>query len=233
MRPDGVRDDRARAAHRRRRRRRRRTAGADAGRAGELAAARRAHQRVAHRRQPDPLLPVAARRRARPAGSSGSSSSATRPCRVRSRRLLARDDVDRARRRHTRGVAGAAVPGRRPLQLRPADRRRSRTTRPGWRSGAPPTASVGRQLDALLAAEPDLTPYEVAGAVSRAAAARGAARRRCLQPDPRPRPDGRAVRRRRPPQGASPTAACPASTARSRRRSARRSAGRAPAGRWR
>ena len=29
-------------------------------------------------------------------------------------------------------------------------------------------ASVGRQLDALLAAEPDLTPYEVAGAVARA-----------------------------------------------------------------
>ncbi|MGA8255956.1 MAG: thiamine pyrophosphate-binding protein, partial [Nocardioides sp.] len=28
--------------------------------------------------------------------------------------------------------------------------------------------SLGRQLDALLAAEPDLTPYEVAGAVSRA-----------------------------------------------------------------
>ena len=29
-------------------------------------------------------------------------------------------------------------------------------------------AGVGRQLDALLAAEPDLTPYEVAGAVARA-----------------------------------------------------------------
>ena len=75
---------------------------------------------------------------------------------------------DRARRRDARRVAGPAVPGRGPVHLRPADGRRSRTTRRGWRSGGRPTASVSRQLDALLAAEPDLTPYEVAGAVSRA-----------------------------------------------------------------
>ena len=53
------------------------------------------------------------------------------------------------------------------------------------------------QLDALLAAEPDLTPYEVAGAVARALPAGRAAGRRRVQPDPRPRPDGAALRGRR------------------------------------
>ena len=60
---------------------------------------------------------------------------------------------------------------------------------------------MARRLDALLAAEPELTPHEVAGAVGPGPPARGAARRRRLQPDPRPRPDGAALRRRRPAQG--------------------------------
>lgn len=45
---------------------------------------------------------------------------------------------------------------------------------PGWlEEWRAADASVGRQLDRLLAAEPDLTPYEVAGAVSRALPAGG------------------------------------------------------------
>ena len=64
---------------------------------------------------------------------------------------------------------------------------------PAWlRAWLDADAEIGRALDALLAAEPGVTPYEVAGAVSRAVPAARAARRRRLQPDPRPRPDGRA-----------------------------------------
>ena len=47
------------------------------------------------------------------------------------------------------------------------------TTRPGSARGRRPTASRRRQLDALLAEEPGLTPYAVAGAVSRALPAGG------------------------------------------------------------
>ena len=51
-------------------------------------------------------------------------------------------------------------------------------------------ASVSRQLDALLADEAGLTPYAVAGAVSRALPAGGLLMVGRIEPDPRPRPDG-------------------------------------------
>ena len=164
----------ARAAHRRGRRRRRRPAGAGAGRAGGLAAARRADQR---RRAPATnalrcyrlLLGTAAR----PTRSSGSWSSGTRRCPARSPGCSARDDVEVVAR------AGARASGReRPFRGRPrrsarGRRRRRRTTRPGSSDGATADArGRPRQLDALLAAEPGLTPYEVAGAVAARAARR-------------------------------------------------------------
>ena len=66
------------------------------------------------------------------------------------------------------------------------------TTRPGFESWRDADRSVARRLDALLAAEEGMTPHEVARAVSRGVP-RWAAGRRRLQPDPRPRPDGREV----------------------------------------
>ena len=82
-------------------------------------------------------------------------------------RLLARDDVT---------VLDAGSPGvwsERPFPV--ADRFSSgrpacdEPDDPGWLDEwRAADRSVGRQLDALLAAEPDLTPYAVAGAVSRA-----------------------------------------------------------------
>ena len=60
---------------------------------------------------------------------------------------------------------------------------------------------LSRRLDALVAEQGTLTPHQVAGAVSARAAARGAAVRRRVQPGPRPRPDGGAVPRGRPPDG--------------------------------
>ena len=77
-------DARARPAHRRGRRRRRRPAGPAARRGRRLAAARRAQQRLAHRRQRAAHLPAAARPRSWATGSSGSWSAATRPSPARS-----------------------------------------------------------------------------------------------------------------------------------------------------
>ena len=80
-------------------------------------------------------------------------------------RLLARDDVE-VLERPSPGLDDGRSPST--ARRRPR-RRRAPTTPPGstaWqrgrRSGRP------RQLDALLAAEPGFTPYDVAGAVSRA-----------------------------------------------------------------
>ena len=87
-------------------------------------------------------------------------------------RLLARDDVEVARH------AGAPASGRdRPFPARRTIDRgpTAEARRPGLAGGVAtrPTASVARRLDALLADEPDLTPYDVAGAVSRALPAEG------------------------------------------------------------
>ena len=68
--------------------------------------------------------------------------------------------------RGRRRLADAAVP-RRP-RGRPSvasTRRRRPAGSTAWREA---DARVGRALDALLAAEPGLTPYDVAGAVARA-----------------------------------------------------------------
>ena len=58
-----------------------------------------------------------------------------------------------------------------------------------WRDGGPPT--VGRRSTRCSPPSPALTPHDVAGAVSAAVPAGRPAVRRRLQPDPRPRPDGR------------------------------------------
>ena len=127
-------------------------------------------------------------------------------------RLLARDDVEVYA---VRGPSGWTDPGHHVHAGRPVEPRRRRLVAAtaddrrepdrGSRSGATRDARARpRRLDALLAgrARPD--------AVRRG---RGGQRRRCrpggllvrrgLQPDPRPRPDGRArYRGRRPPDGA-------------------------------
>jgi 2-succinyl-5-enolpyruvyl-6-hydroxy-3-cyclohexene-1-carboxylate synthase len=81
-------------------------------------------------------------------------------------RLLARDDVQVV------DTPARGVWNERPF---PVDGRlvavphAERADDPAWlEAWHAADASVGRQLDALLAAEPDLTPYEVAGAVARA-----------------------------------------------------------------
>ena len=146
-----------------------------------------------------PHLPAAARRRAR---RPGRARRRLRPPHAvpTGRRACSRATTSRWSRSGTGAVVAATVPGRRASTTR---RRVERTGRPGVARGLArrgPLASAGSST-ALLAAEPDLTPYEVAGAVSRAAAAGRAAVRRRLQPDPRPRPDGRPLRGRRAPQG--------------------------------
>jgi 2-succinyl-5-enolpyruvyl-6-hydroxy-3-cyclohexene-1-carboxylate synthase len=81
-------------------------------------------------------------------------------------RLLSREDVEVLDMEHaTRPyrVAGSVI---NPIVDGPDD--------PGWlETWRAADASVSRQLDALLAAEPGLTPYAVAGAVSRALPAGG------------------------------------------------------------
>jgi 2-succinyl-5-enolpyruvyl-6-hydroxy-3-cyclohexene-1-carboxylate synthase len=79
-------------------------------------------------------------------------------------RLLAREDVEVVSLR-SRGFWSA-----RPFPVAlEADRITAAPGDPGWLAEwREADRSVGRQLDRLLAAEPDLTPYEVAGAVSRA-----------------------------------------------------------------
>lgn len=79
-------------------------------------------------------------------------------------RLLGREDVEVVSLR-TRGHWPA-----RPFPVsREADRFVAAPGDPAWlEEWREADRSVGRQLDRLLAAEPDLTPYEVAGAVSRA-----------------------------------------------------------------
>ncbi|PVG82515.1 2-succinyl-5-enolpyruvyl-6-hydroxy-3-cyclohexene-1-carboxylic-acid synthase [Nocardioides gansuensis] len=85
-------------------------------------------------------------------------------------RLLAREDVE------IWDVEGDGLWRERPFRV---DRAVAAATTPArddhawldeWRAA---DASLGRQLDALLAGEPDLTPYEVAGAVARALPAGG------------------------------------------------------------
>ena len=133
--------------------------------------------------------------RAGPTRSSGSSSSATPPCpgRCTGCWLATTSRWSRCRR------AAAGPSGRSPSTAPCAAGRRRRRRRPGLARarGRPRTPRSPARLDRLLAAEDGLTPYEVAGAVSRAVPPERPARRRRLEPDPRPRPDGRAVRRRR------------------------------------
>ncbi|KRF37133.1 2-succinyl-5-enolpyruvyl-6-hydroxy-3-cyclohexene-1-carboxylic-acid synthase [Nocardioides sp. Soil805] len=84
-------------------------------------------------------------------------------------RLLARADVEVVSLR-ARGLWSA-----RPFPVAlEADRFVAAAGDPGWlEEWREADRSVGRQLDRLLGAEPDLTPYEVAGAVSRALPAGG------------------------------------------------------------
>ena len=109
-----------RAAHRGGGRRRRRSAGPDPGRAQRLAAARRAHQRLAHRGQRDPHLPAAARRAGprrphragrglRPPDPLASGDPADLQRRRRGRRGPQRHRFHRPR---SPGVAGAGLAGR-------------------------------------------------------------------------------------------------------------------------
>ncbi len=84
-------------------------------------------------------------------------------------RLLGREDLEVVSLR-TRGFWST-----RPFEVDlEADRFVAGAGDPGWlEEWREADRSVGRQLDRLLAAEPDLTPYEVAGAVSRALPAGG------------------------------------------------------------
>ena len=156
---------------------------------GELAAARRAQQRLAHRHE-------------HASGATGCCSTASsggdiervvvfghptlsRPV----TRLLDRDDVE---------VLATSGPGRVAASVRsactPIDGadRRSRTTRPGSSAGVRPTARSPGSSTRCSPPSRTLTPYDVAGAVSRALPAEGLLVRRRLQPDPRPGPDGAA-----------------------------------------
>lgn len=86
-------------------------------------------------------------------------------------RLLAREDVE------VHAAPAAGVWSGRPFETVGRPQRVDTVTEPAdpawleqWRTA---DRSVARQLDALLAAEPELTPHEVAGAVSRALPAEG------------------------------------------------------------
>ena len=72
-------------------------------------------------------------------------------------------------------------------------------TPPGSTAGATPMPASVTVLDALLAAEPALTPYDVAGAVARALPREGLLVVGAST-HPRPRPDGAALRGRGSPQ---------------------------------
>ena len=102
-----------RPAHRRGRRRRRRPAGPGARPGRRLAAARRADQRLAHRRPRDPHLPAAARRRARAAGRAGRGLRAPDAVAPGSPAARPRRRARWSRHAAARALVGAAVPGRR------------------------------------------------------------------------------------------------------------------------
>ena len=132
---------------------------------GGLAAARRAQQRVAHRGEPDPHLPAAARHRPRrpgrargrvrppdplPAGRAAAGPRGRRGRLGARPRSLARPARSRSRSEHDGGRA-AAPP----------------TTAPGWRSGATADRALSRRGSTRSsAAQPGLTPYDVAAAVN-------------------------------------------------------------------
>ena len=151
---------------------------------------------------------------ARSADRAGRRAAATRRCRGRSAgcspATTSRSSTPR------RGASGPS--GRSRSTARSPARRRRAGRRPRLaRRVARRRPHVARQLDALLAAEPGLTPYEVAGAVSRALpparllVVGASSPIRDLDLMVRAYEVGGAA------QGASPTAASPASTARSRR----------------
>ena len=121
-------------------------------------------------------------------------------------RLLARDDIELYA---VRGPSGLERPGPpRPLRGRPAGRW-SRLARaagrasptPGSRSGAPATPTSRAGSTCCWPQQRVLTPHHVAGAVSAAVPEGGLLFVGLVQPGPRPRPDGGAVRRRRAPHG--------------------------------
>ena len=149
---------------------------------------------VAHRRPraPQPTGCCSAAELA-DADRAGRGLSATPRCPGRCSRLLARDDVEVARRRR----AAAGPSGRSRSTGRAGRGRGRRPGRPGLAGGvaAPPTR-VGVAA-ARRAARRRGRPHAVRGrrrGQPRAAARRAAGRRR-LQPDPRPRPDGRRATR--------------------------------------
>ena len=166
----GATGPRARAPHGRRRRGRRGSARPRPRREGGLAAPRRAVQRVSHRRPAwsaptGCCCPVSWGSR-----SSGSWSTATPRCRARSRACSPATTS-----RSSRPATAAGGPSARS----PWPTRWTRSTSRGpddpawleaWREA---DRATSRGLDRFLAAEPDLTPYEVAGAVSRALPAGG------------------------------------------------------------
>ena len=109
-------------------------------------------------------------------------------------RLLSRDDVevlDMEVATRPYAVAGKVV---NPVVDGPDD--------PAWfEEWLAADASVAARLDALLAAETGLTPYAVAGAVSRALPPGGQLVVGSVQPDPGPGPDGHGLPGREPAQG--------------------------------
>ena len=166
-RPPAARRSADRAAHRRGGRGRRRPAGA-----------RRSPRRPAGRCWPSrPAAPAPARTRSAATGCCSAAPLAERDRaggRLRPPDAVA-SGLPAARPRATSRCWAAdhrprTRAGRIPVDRHVRPPRRGRATDPTWlaSAGATPTPGVGRDLDALLAAEPDLTPYDVAGAVARA-----------------------------------------------------------------
>ena len=157
-----------RSPHRRGGRRRRGPAGAGAGPGRRLAAAGRADERLAHRRPRHPHLPPAAGQRPRRphrAGRRRRPPDAVPPGHPAARRARTS--------RSSRCARGASGRRGRSRSSQEADRYVATPGDPAWLDEwREADRSVGRQLDRLLAAEPDLTPYEVAGAVEPRTAAR-------------------------------------------------------------
>ena len=144
---------------------RRRAAGADAGGAGGLAAARRAEQRVADGREPDPHLPAAARHRPRRAGRAGRGLRAPDAVAAGACGCSPATDVE---------VVSVRAQGRWPDRPSPVDRpstspSRADAGRPGVARGVARGGPVaGRRIDAFVAEQPGLTPYDVAAVVNAA-----------------------------------------------------------------
>ena len=109
-----------------------------------------------------------ARRQSSGSRSSASWSPATRRCPGRCMRLLSRADVEVV------DMSAGGLPRPFEVSSTAVEPRTDGADDPAWLAAwHEADASVSRQLDALLAAEAGLTPYAVAGAVSRAVPAGG------------------------------------------------------------